>query len=52
MIKKEGSKYCVYDSTGSKKLGCHSTHGEAVIQIKAIEANKSKKHNPKGGGGK
>jgi len=53
MIRKDGpadKPHCVYTHDGKKKLGCHKTHGEAVIQLKAIEASKAAK--AKGGGGK
>lgn len=43
MIKKQGSKYCVYDSTGKKKIACHDTKAQAIKQLKAIEASKKKK---------
>jgi hypothetical protein len=42
MIKKEGSKWNVYDSKGKKKLGNHATRKDAVQQLRAIEANKNK----------
>lgn len=40
MIKKEGNKYIVTDSSGSKTLGTHTTRIKALAQLKAIEANK------------
>lgn len=43
MIKKEGSKYVVYDSAGEKKLGEHDTKESAVKQIAAIEISKAKR---------
>jgi hypothetical protein len=44
MIKKQGNKYVVYDSSGSKKLGSHSTKAKALDQLAAIEiAKKGKK---------
>ena len=43
MIKKVGSKYNVYDSTGKKKLGSHPTRAAALKQLAAIEISKSKK---------
>lgn len=43
MIKKQGSKYIVYDSSGRKKLGSHDTRKDAVQQLRAIEANKRKR---------
>jgi len=52
MIKKEDNKYCVYTHDGAKKLGCHKTHGEAVIQLKAIEASKASKASKAKSGGK
>ena len=43
MIKKSGSKWKVYDSTGKKCLGTHDTEKEAKAQIRAIEASKRRK---------
>lgn len=51
MIRKDGpadKPHCVYTHDGKKRLGCHKTHGEAVIQLKAIEASKASR--AKGGG--
>lgn len=42
MIKKEGSKYCVYDSSGKKKLGTHKSKKDALKQLRAIEYAKAK----------
>lgn len=42
MIKKKGNKYIVYDSTGKKKLGTHSSRAKALKQLAAIEINKNK----------
>ena len=43
MIKKEGSKYVVYDSKGKKKLGSHPTKKQAQAQIAAREISKHKR---------
>lgn len=43
MIKKEGERWCVYDSAGKKRLGCHPTKAAAQRQLRAVEANKAKK---------
>ena len=43
MIKKQGSKYVVYDSSGSKKLGSHDTKAKALDQLAAIEISKKVK---------
>lgn len=40
MIKHQGGKWSVYDHTGTKKLGTHSTKKEALSQLRAIEAQK------------
>lgn len=40
MIKKIGSRYCLYTKDGSRKLGCHGTRAEAVAQERAVEAAK------------
>jgi hypothetical protein len=40
MIKKEGSNYNVYDSSGKKRLGTHKTHQSAIKQLQAIEISK------------
>lgn len=48
MIKKEGNKYNVYDSTGRMKLGSHPTRAEAVKQVAAIEASKADRAKKKG----
>ena len=40
MIKRKGSEYAVYDSTGQKLLGKHATREKALAQLRAIEANK------------
>ena len=39
MIRKEGDKWVVYDSTGKRKLGEHDTEVEAERQLAAIESN-------------
>lgn len=46
MIKKVGSKYNVYDSTGKKKLGSHPTRAAALKQLAAIEINKGGRRTP------
>lgn len=43
MLKKEKSKWVVYDSKGKRKLGTHDTREKAVAQIAAIEASKAAK---------
>lgn len=43
MIKKQGSNYNVYDSTGKKKLGSHKTRADALAQLRAIEASKHRR---------
>jgi len=43
VVRKEGNKWCVYDSTGKKKLGCHATKKEANEQLRAIEASKARR---------
>lgn len=43
MIKKSGDKYCVYDSSGKKKLGEHKTKEAAMRQLAAIEISKKRK---------
>ncbi len=40
-IREEGGEFCVYDSTGTKKLGCHATMEDAQAQLAAIDANKA-----------
>ena len=40
MIKKEGSKYNVYNHTGKKLLGSHDSEESALEQLRAIEAAK------------
>jgi hypothetical protein len=40
MIKRENNQYCVYDKTGTKKLGCHPTLQAAQKQIAAVEISK------------
>ncbi len=41
MIKRVSkNKYEVLDSTGKKVLGTHSTHEQALRQLRAIEASK------------
>lgn len=43
MIKKQGSKYKVKDSTGKKTLGTHSSKQAALNQLAAIEISKAGK---------
>jgi len=43
MIKKEGYKWCVYDSTGKQKLGCHDTKEDALKQLRAVEISKKQR---------
>jgi len=43
MIKHEGNKYNIYDSSGNKKLGSHDSEDKAKKQLAAIEAQKLKK---------
>lgn len=40
MLKKIGEEWCVFDSSGKKKLGCHATEQAAKDQLAAIEAAK------------
>jgi hypothetical protein len=40
VIRQVGDQYCVYDSKGKTKLGCHPTREEAFKQLAAIETNK------------
>lgn len=42
MIRKEGYKWCVYNHTGTRLLGCHRTKREALAQLRAIEINKKR----------
>ena len=41
MIKKEGKKWLVKDSSGEKTLGTHSSRKKALAQLRAIEASKA-----------
>jgi hypothetical protein len=43
MIKKEGKKFVLYSSDGSKKLGSHSSRGDAKRQEMAIQISKARK---------
>lgn len=43
MIKKEGNKYYVKDSTGKKTLGTHDSYDKALKQLQAIEISKKKR---------
>lgn len=43
VIKKEGSKWVLYDKSGKKKLGTHDTKKAAEKQEAAINISKSKK---------
>lgn len=40
MIKKVGSKYCLFSKDGKKKLACHPTRPEAAAQERAIQVRK------------
>lgn len=40
MIKKVNNQFCVFDSSGEKKIACHDTEEEAKKQLAAIESNK------------
>jgi hypothetical protein len=44
MIKKEGDKFNVYDSSGKKRLGSHSSRKSALKQLAAIEISKKNKY--------
>ena len=35
-VKKRGSKYCAVKVGGTKTLGCHDTHAQAVAQVQAV----------------
>jgi len=43
MIRKEGNKYKVLDSSGKKVLGTHLTKEKAAKQLAAIEISKAKR---------
>lgn len=43
VIRKEGSKWVLYDSSGKKKLGTHDTKAEAKAQETAIKLSKARK---------
>lgn len=43
MIKKQGDKFVVYDSSGKEKLGTHPSRKKALEQIAAIEASKARR---------
>ena len=43
MIRKQGRKWLVLDSTGKRVLGRHDTRAEAERQLAAIEASKRKR---------
>lgn len=43
MITKRNDKYVVMNSAGTRVLGTHKTHKDAVQQIQAIEASKHRK---------
>jgi len=40
MIKKVGSRYCVFDKSGQRRIACHATEADAKRQLAAIEASK------------
>lgn len=42
MIRKEGTKWVLYNKAGTKKLGTHPTKASALKQERAIQANKRK----------
>ena len=42
VIKKEGSKYCIFSKNG-KKLSCHDTREDAVKRLRQIEFFKRQK---------
>lgn len=42
-VRKVGSQWCVFDSSGKKKLGCHRTKKEANAQLRAVEASKARR---------
>lgn len=43
MIKKQGKKWVVKDSSGKKTLGTHDSESSAKRQLAAIEISKKKK---------
>jgi hypothetical protein len=43
VIKKVGKQWCVFNSTGTKELGCHDTKQAALKQLAAIEISKQKR---------
>lgn len=47
MIKKQGSKYLVMDSTGKKVLGTHPTRAQALKQLAAVEISKAQRKKKK-----
>lgn len=53
MIVKSGNKYLVKTEAGDKILGTHSSHDNALRQLRAIEVSKAKRaarnHIPKMG---
>jgi hypothetical protein len=40
IIRREGDRWCLWTSDGSRKLGCHDTREEALAQERAVQANK------------
>jgi hypothetical protein len=43
MIRKEGRKYVLYSSDGSKRLGVHPSKERALAQERAIQFAKAKR---------
>ena len=43
MIKKIGSRYCLFTSDGKKRLGCHPTKAAALAQERAVQVRKRAK---------
>jgi hypothetical protein len=43
MLVKKKNKWCVYDSSGRKLLGTHSTKEQALRQLAAVESSKEGK---------
>lgn len=52
MIKKQGSKYVLYTSDGSRVLGTHDSEADAKAQEVAIEIAKHARNKGRGKGGK
>lgn len=43
LIKKQGSKWCVFSKDGQKNLGCYNTRKEAIHRLVQVEIHKNKK---------